>query len=89
MPGVNDIYLTKARKFVIRLIPEIGYGFGLISMVVVDKLQQIGITKDDIPMTTKVLASCIREGFDDVDKLFFKLKNNLKSRVETHIRFSN
>jgi hypothetical protein len=77
-------YLTKARNFVIRLIPEISFSFGLLSMIIIEKALQQGIDKRDVPWTIKALASCIREGFDEVDKLFYKKNNQLLLRVETH-----
>ncbi len=85
--GADDIYLTKARNFSIRLIPEISFSFGLLSMVIIEKALQQSIERSDIPWTLKALASCIREGFDDVEKLFFKRNNHLLTRVETHIKF--
>ncbi len=58
--GNDDIYLTKARNFAIRLIPDISFSFGLLAMIVIEKAQQQSIEKKDIPWTVKALASCIR-----------------------------
>lgn len=77
-------YLIKARNFVIRLVPEISFSFGLLSMIIVEKAKQKGIMKSELPWTIKALASCIREGFDNVNKLFYKRKNQILTRVETH-----
>jgi len=85
--GPNDLYLTKARNFSIRLIPEISFSFGFLSMVIIEKAQQQSIERNDIPWTLKALASCIREGFDEVEKLFFKRNKQLKTRVETHTKY--
>lgn len=81
-------YLTKARNFVNRLIPELSFGFGLLSMVLVEKAKQNGLKKIEVPLDVRVIASCIREGFDSSDKLFFKKDNQLKMRVETHLKFN-
>jgi ATP-dependent RNA helicase DOB1 len=85
--GINDIYLTKARNFSIRLIPEISFSFGLLSMVIIEKAQQQSIKREDMPWTLKALASCVREGFDEVEKLFLKRNKQFKSRVETHVEY--
>lgn len=85
--GPNEIYLTKARNFSIRLIPEISFSFGFLSMVIIEKALQQSIERKDIPWTLKALASCVREGFDEVEKLFFKRNKQLKTRVETHTKY--
>lgn len=82
-------YLIKSRNFVIRLIPELSFSFGLLSMVIIEKAKQKGIEKDSLPWNIRVLASCIREGFDSSEKLFFKKRNNLSMRVETHVKYRN
>jgi hypothetical protein len=87
IPGSDNIYLTKARNFSIRLIPELSFSFGLLTMIIIEKTQQAGIAKEVIPWTLKALASCIREGFDEVEKLFFKYNNRIRSRVEAHSKF--
>jgi replicative superfamily II helicase len=83
----NTPYLTKARNLIIRLIPEISVSFGLLTMVIIEKARQNGIDKRDLSWNVKALASCIREGFDDIDKLFYKRNKNLALRVETHILY--
>lgn len=80
-------YLIKARNFVIRLIPEISFSFGLISMILIEKAQQKNIDKEELSWTIRALGSCIREGFDEVEKLFYKRDNRLLMRVETHLKF--
>ena len=88
IPGQPDnIYLTKARNFAIRLIPELSFSFGLLTMIILEKTQHAGIEKEDIPWTLKALASCIREGFDKVEKLFFKYNSRIRTRVEAHSKF--
>lgn len=83
----NTTFLTKARDFVNRLLPELSFAFGLLSMILIERAKQIGIEKQNIPMDIKVLASCIREGFDSSNKLFYKKNNRLSMRVETHLAF--
>ncbi len=84
----DDIHLKKARNFVIRLVPEISFSFGLLSMVIIEKAQQKGVSKSELSWTIKMLASCIREGFDDVQKFFYKQRNKLLTRVDTHNKFN-
>lgn len=83
----NTGYLVKARNFVNRLVPELSFGLGLLSMVLAEKAKQQGLEKEDIPWDIRVLASCIREGFDSSSKLFYKKNSRLLMRVETHLTF--
>lgn len=85
----NDIYLSNARNFVMRLIPDLSFSFGLLSFIVVEKAQQQSIQRKEIPITIRMLATCVREGFDEVEKYFYKQNNRLRSRVEANIKFSN
>lgn len=85
----NTPYLTKARNLIIRLIPELSMSFGLLTMVIIEKSRQNGIDDEDLSWSVKALASCIREGFDDADKLFFKRNKNILLRVETHILYKS
>lgn len=84
----NTGYLIKARNFVNRLVPELSFGLGIVSMVIMEKAIIIQIEKQDVPWDIKILASCIREGFDSSNKLFFKKNNKLLMRVETHVKFN-
>ncbi|MEZ7494416.1 DEAD/DEAH box helicase [Leeuwenhoekiella aequorea] len=83
----ENINLDNARNFVIRLIPDLSFSFGLLPMIIIQKAIENNIEKSTIPITVRNLASCIREGFDQYEKLDFKLKNNILSRVETHKKF--
>lgn len=83
----NDPYLTNTRNFVLRLIPELSFSFGLFSMVIIEIANQNKIAKDFLPWRIRMLASCIREGFDEIEKLDFKRENKILSRVETHVRY--
>lgn len=92
IPNVNrpdrSAYLGKARKFVNRLVPELSFGLGLLSMVLLEKAKQNSIENANISWDVRILASCVREGFDSASKLFYKKDNNLLMRVETHLAFS-
>ncbi|WP_431609261.1 DEAD/DEAH box helicase [Chryseobacterium sp. 'Rf worker isolate 10'] len=92
IPDVNrpdtSGYLNKARNFVNRLVPELSFGIGLLSMVLLEIAQQEGIEKNNLSWDVRVLASCIREGFDSASKLFYKKNNKLLMRVETHLAFN-
>lgn len=85
----NTGYLLKARNFVNRLVPELSFSFGLLSIILMEKAKQQGLEKEDIPWNIRVLASCIREGFDSSSKLFYKKDNKLLMRVETHFSFKS
>ncbi|WP_430814005.1 DEAD/DEAH box helicase [Carboxylicivirga sp. RSCT41] len=80
-------YLIKARNFVSRLVPELSFSFGLISMLIVEKSKQRGIDRNDLSSDVKMLSSCIREGFDTSSKLFYKMNKNRTMRVDTHIEY--
>ena len=81
-------FLIKARNFVNRLIPDISYSFGVISLITIEKSLEKGINKKQIPSNIKNLSSCIREGLDSSEKLFFKINEKIPMRVETHRRFN-
>lgn len=89
LSGKDDFCLTKARNFVVRLVPELSFGFGLLTMIIIEQAKQKGIDKTNLPWTIRALATCIREGFDEPDKLFYKRNHKLRTRVETHVSFSN
>lgn len=92
IPNINrpdsSGYLSKARNFINRLVPELSFGIGLLSMILIEKSRQVGIEKNYLSWDIRVLASCIREGFDSSSKLFYKKNNHLLMRVETHIAFN-
>src|SRR5690606_350363 len=60
IPDVNRAdhtgYLVKARNFVNRLVPELSFGLGLLSMVLTEKAKQQGLERQDIPWDIRVLA---------------------------------
>lgn len=83
----EDTYLTKARNFAIRLIPELSFSFGILSLIIIEKALQKGYIKEETPWSIRALASCIREGVDSSEKLFYKTNNKIRGRVEAHVRF--
>ncbi|MDW3191995.1 MAG: DEAD/DEAH box helicase [Cytophagales bacterium] len=87
IPGKSDPFLTKTRNFIIRLIPEVSFAFGLLSMVIIEKAKQNGKVKEDLSMNIRFLASCIREGVESSTKLFFKRNFKMISRVQTHAAY--
>ncbi len=91
IPDVNRVdntgYLIKARNFVNRLVPELSFGLGIMSLVLTEKSKKMNIKNHDIPWDIKVLASCIREGFDTSKKLYYKKNKRILMRVETHMKF--
>lgn len=81
-------YLIKARNFVNRLVPELSFGIGLLSMVLLEVAKEKGIERSSLSWDIRVLASCVREGFDSSTKLFYKRDHQLLTRVETHLAFN-
>lgn len=81
-------YIVFARNFTLRLVPELSFSFGLFSMIVQENAIVAGYKKRNLPNTILFLASCIREGFDQVEKLLFKVENRRYSRVECHEKYS-
>lgn len=57
-----------AREFVLRIIPEFAYIFGLPAQIYRAMRTNQGVP-DDSPVALRTLGACVREGFDDVVKL--------------------
>lgn len=76
-----------AREFVIRMVPEVAYIFGLISQVVrAQKIDETG--EGEIPLSIGTLGTCVREGFDQVEKLILHYQFTPRlARIETHQKF--
>lgn len=85
--GKDDKYCDKARLFILKIIPELSFVFGLFSMIIKEKITLLGKDPKNIPLTILTLSSCIREGVDSAQKLAFKFKNRHFSRIETHRKF--
>ncbi|KAF2082056.1 DEAD/DEAH box helicase [Flavobacterium sharifuzzamanii] len=84
----KSLYLLKARSFILRLVPELSFGLGVLSFITLERAKQKNYNEQEIPLNVKILASCIREGFDDAEKLVFKKKYKFKGRVNCHELFS-
>lgn len=83
----SENYCDKARLFILKIIPEISFIFGLFSMIIKEKTIEKGSNPKNIPLTISTLSSCIREGLDSENKLAFKFKNRHLSRIEIHRKF--
>ncbi|WP_144374055.1 DEAD/DEAH box helicase [Vogesella urethralis] len=80
-------YCEQARRFVLRVLPELAYIFSLPELVrrylaaeelslVLDELASVELEK---------LGSCVREGYDTVEKLALaKIRGRTASRVSVH-----
>ena len=78
------------RKFIIRLLPNISFVFGLFPLVYRKKIENVG-SEDVIPAAFGSLAGCIREGFDCPEKLamyHITIKKGLTSRVQIHQKYN-
>ncbi len=91
--GTKEHLLRKcenAREFVLRIVPELSYIFGLPALI-----QQAIWAEDDkdtidLPLTLKMLGSCVKEGFDTVDKIILRhIRKSEASRVEIHEEYES
>lgn len=87
IPAKSDSFLNNSRNFVLRLIPDISFAFGLFALTIIE-MKRLDDTEAEISMYIKVLASCVREGFDEVQKLFYRYDNPQTSRVRIHWEFN-
>ncbi|MBN7809533.1 DEAD/DEAH box helicase [Algoriphagus sp. H41] len=87
IPGKSDDYLTKARHFILRLVPQISFAMGAVSLTFKERLLSLDYDQDDIPFIVKNLATLIREGLDTQEKLQFKMENRTYLRVQIHNEF--
>lgn len=77
------------RQFIIKLLPNISFIFGLFPLVYRKMIENIG-SEDVIPAAFGSLAGCIREGFDCPEKLamyHITIKQGLTSRVQIHQKY--
>lgn len=80
---------NNARKFVLKLVPEIAFAFSLPLSIIVARKTATGDMDIDLPgLGLETLSSCIREGFDVPEKLALRavLKGRL-TRVAVHREF--
>ena len=73
----------RARKFTLRIIPELSFACGLVSQI-----SRFLREKEDweyvIPGTVQTLATCVKEGFDLPTKLAIGLRKPNLTRIECH-----
>jgi ATP-dependent RNA helicase DOB1 len=87
--GRSNDFLLKARHFILKLVPYLSFVFGVFSITVREKWNAENEEVDEVPDEIKLLATLIREGFDSVEKLSYKLDNARFGRVELHNRWNN
>lgn len=88
IPGKSDEYLTKARHFILRLVPQISYALGSVSLILKEQFALLGYVPDDIPFEIRNLATMVREGLNTQEKLLFKLERRANLRVQVHNSFN-
>jgi superfamily II DNA/RNA helicase len=75
---------TQARGFALRLVPELGYAFGVLSQVHRRAVLE-DATGHNVPLVLVELGQLIRDGFDDPEKLaLHRITKAPKGRVVTH-----
>lgn len=84
IPGKTDEFLTKARHFVLRLVPQISFAISSISLTLKEQLISQDNDSEDIPFIIRHLATMVREGLDTQEKLQIKLDKRAFLRVEIH-----
>lgn len=84
IPGRTDEYLTKARHFILRLVPQISFAMGVVSLALREQLLWLDFEQDEFPYTLKNLATLVREGFNTEEKMQYKMDRRRFLRVEIH-----
>lgn len=76
-----------AREFVLRLVPDLAYIFGLPAQVF-QSMHKDSMEVVDLPVGLEALGSCVREGFDQTEKLaFWQYKKRTIARRSVHREF--
>ncbi|MEP7210091.1 MAG: hypothetical protein ABI740_04580, partial [Alphaproteobacteria bacterium] len=77
-----------ARKFVLRVVPELAYLFGLPLLIKQSQIKR-GLSPDMISAGLAQLGRCARLGLDAHEKaaLNYVLRSERLSRIEIHARF--
>jgi len=83
----KETFLSKARHFILRLVPQFSFAFGVIALIMREKLLENGYDNEEIPSIIKQMATMIREGLDTEDKLRYKLIHRSYLRVQIHREF--
>lgn len=77
-----------AREFVLRLIPELAYLFGLPAQILLASWAE-DEDPADLPLHLKTLGSCVREGFDSTEKLLLRQIRKIPNlRIGIHQEFN-
>lgn len=77
-----------AREFVVRVVPELAYVFSVPAQVVRAWRASRNDTTD-VPVGLQMLGSCVKEGFDRVEKLALRyFRKGLGSRRAVHREFA-
>ncbi|SEB22286.1 hypothetical protein, partial [Pedobacter hartonius] len=84
IPGTSDVFLTKARNFILRLVPQISFAISAVSLTLKEQLLLLDYEPDDIPFLVRNLASMVREGLDTQEKLQYKMDRRAYLRVQIH-----
>lgn len=79
-----------ARKFVLRIVPELAYLFGLPLLILQSQIKR-SLAPAAIPAALSQLGRCARLGLDDHEKaaLNYVLRKARYSRIEIHARFDD
>ncbi|MHB0990280.1 MAG: DEAD/DEAH box helicase [Burkholderiales bacterium] len=89
--GTSDHRIGKcenAREFVLRIVPELTYIFGLPAQVIRANTPENGEAAEP-SLALSILASCIREGIDNIEKLALtNIPNEKVNRRAIHRKFS-
>lgn len=73
-----------AREFVLRIVPELAYMFGILTQVIRSR-SVADMDISEIPLVISTLGACVREGFDKIEKLALHQTYKPKhARVITH-----
>lgn len=79
-----------ARNFLLRLVPELAFAFGLPLQVLRAMRKNAGEDTDFPGLGLATLSSCVREGFDFSEKLALRQALNVRtSRVAVHKKFDS
>ena len=84
IPGTPDEYLTKARHFILRLVPQISFAIGSVSLTLKEQLLSLNYELEGIPFVVRNLATMVREGLDTQEKLQYKMDRRAYLRVQIH-----
>ncbi|RZU65135.1 RAD3-like DEAD/DEAH box helicase [Microterricola gilva] len=74
--------LAAARKFVLRIVPDLAHVFSLPALVL--RARDERSSDNLLSSTPAILADCVREGLNTEMKLRIRLENPLLSRVRVH-----